>query len=140
MRTTSPERRAEIEEVREELRRLLPPGTTVYTILRHVSRSGMSRRVDVVIRTDEGLQNITWKTARAMPGAYRQGQDGALVVGGCGFDAGFDVVYGLGRTLHPEAFDCIGEKCPSNDHVNGDRDYSPHRHSDGGYALNHRWL
>lgn len=44
-------------------------------------------------------------------------------------------------------FECIGQNedrsksCPSNDHVNGDRNYSPdHIHSDGGYALRHRWL
>lgn len=29
---------------------------------------------------------------------------------------------------------------PSNDHLNGDRNREPHRHSDGGYALRQRWI
>lgn len=37
-------------------------------------------------------------------------------------------------------FECIGHGCPSNDHCNGDRDYTPHHHNSGGYALKHRWL
>lgn len=39
---------------------------------------------------------------------------------------GFHVVYGLARTLWPDGYGCIGEHCPSNDHSNGDRDYTPH--------------
>ena len=32
-----------------ELRILLPPGTTLYTILRHVSKSGMVRDISVIL-------------------------------------------------------------------------------------------
>lgn len=59
---------------------------------------------------------------------------------GCGMDVGFSLVYNLGWVLFPNGFECVGERCPSNDHSNGDRDYSPHHHSDGGYALRQRWL
>jgi len=65
----------------------------------------------------------------------------ALVVGGAGMDMGYHVVYNLARTLFADGFACVGEGCPSNDHSNGDRDYTPGRlHSDPGYALRHRWL
>lgn len=65
----------------------------------------------------------------------------ALVVNGCGMDMGFHVVYELGYTLYGrDGFICIGERCPSNDHSNGDRDYTPHAHTDGGYALRYEWL
>jgi hypothetical protein len=63
-----------------------------------------------------------------------------LSVSGCGMDMGFHVVYSLSRTLFKDNFECIGKSCPSNDHSNGDRDYTPHQHSDGGYALRHKWV
>ena len=56
-------------------------------------------------------------------------------------EMGFSLVYTLSSTLYPEGFKCIGYgRCPSNDHRNGDRDYSPHQHDSGGYAINHEWL
>jgi hypothetical protein len=33
----------EIQSARAELRKLLPPGSTAYTVLRHVASSGMTR-------------------------------------------------------------------------------------------------
>jgi hypothetical protein len=74
---------------------------------------------------------------------YRQAKKGdGLIVGGCGMDMGYHLVYALSHRLWPDGFDCIGPGCPSNDHSNGDRDYTPgHRHhADGGYCLKHRWL
>ena len=39
---------AERDEAIANLREILKPGDTVYTILRHVSKSGMSRVIDAV--------------------------------------------------------------------------------------------
>ena len=39
---------AERDEAREKLRKWLKPGDTVYTVLRHVSRSGMMRTIQVI--------------------------------------------------------------------------------------------
>jgi hypothetical protein len=58
-------------------------------------------------------------------------------MGGAGMDMGFALVYNLSRSLYPNGFDCIGESCPSNDHVNG---YNRSHHADGGYALQQSWL
>lgn len=150
----------------------LKPGDTVHTILRHVSRSGMSRRIGlVVLRTaDDGrLVDFHPNISAAEALGLRTDRDGeGIIVGGCGMDMGFHLVYSLSRVLFPEGFGCIGEGCPSNDHSNGDRDYTPnedrsgacggckghvgeepcespsahqtHWHRDGGYALRHRWL
>ncbi len=132
---------AERQEAVEKLRNWLEPGDTVYTILRHVSRSDMTRHIGVVIMQDGIDLHPNWAVAKAigvrlMP---RRGSD--VVMGGCAMDMGFALVYDLSRTLFPDGFDCVGEGCPSNDHSNGDRDYTPHRHtSDGGYALRQRWL
>jgi hypothetical protein len=40
--------------------------------------------------------------------------------------------------LWPDGWTCIGEKCPSNDHFNGDRNYEPHLHKSGAYAITKR--
>lgn len=118
----------------------LKPGDTIYTILRHVSSSGMTRAISLVaVGDDREPWDFSYLAARAMDDRIDGKHDGIRTTG-AGMDMGYQLVYNLGRTLFPESFDCIGEGCPSNDHSNGDRDYTPHRHSDGGYALRHRWL
>ena len=132
----------------KQLREWLPPGSTARTIIRHVSRSGMQREISVVVMVDGEPFECDYWVARAL--GDRIGTHGGIVVGGCGMDMGFHLVYSLSQTLYPDGFDCIGEgdnnwhgRCPSNDHSNdrGERDYSPTRHhSSGGYAISQRWL
>jgi len=113
----------------------------VHCILRHVSRSGMLRVIDLV-KLDEppNVLSIGYSAAEAMGDRYDRDREG-IRISGAGMDMGFALVYNLGRTLWPEGFPCVGERCPSNDHSNGDRDYSgTTTHHDGGYALRHRWL
>lgn len=119
------------------LRRFVKPGATVYTILRKVARSGMSRCIDLYTFDDGRKVYLTGYVANVL--GYTRTDDG-IRVGGCGTDAGFDTVYNLARTLFRDSFVCTGEKCQSNDHSNGDRNFAPHAHSDGGYALRHEWL
>lgn len=128
---------AERQEAIEKLRGILKPGDMVYTILRHVSRSGMSRDISVLSSAE---QDITWLVGRVLD--YRRADNGGLRVGGCGMDMGFHIVHNLSYALFPGSFVCIGPWCPANDHSNGGRDYTPHLHSKGaaGYALKHRWL
>jgi hypothetical protein len=121
------------------LREMLKPGDVVHTILRHSARSGMMRHISlVVVMKDTGaVHDITGYAADALD--MRRAADGGIKAGGCGMDMGFHLAYSLSRMLFRN-FDCIGENCPSNDHCNGDRNRKPHHHSDGGYALNHRWM
>lgn len=129
----------EREEAISNLRKMLRPGDVVYTTLKHRSSSGMMRVIDLrVIRDNEPLR-ITWSVAAAIDAPYNEKHEGVRM-DGCGMDMGFAAVYSLSRVLFPDGFDCIGQGCPSNDHSNGDRDYSPHHHTDGGYALRHRWM
>lgn len=151
MATKKQQAAQEREEMREQLREMLPPGSRVAALITHASRSGMSRHVRVFVggKDDGGrIADLTGMVAVAckLPRA-RDGWD--IVVGGCGFDARFQVVYDLAHALYPDGFGCIGEGCPSNDHSNGDRDYTPHLgcgptdprghrdhwHQAGGYAL-----
>lgn len=145
------QQQSEREEARETLRGMVMPGDVVHTILRHISRSGMSGVISVHVI---GQAEATWLSGlveRAVGYKMHRHYEG-LVVGGCGMDMGFSVVYELSRVLYPDGFGCVGEGCPSNDHSNGDRDYTPegaadgdgervrHWHNDGGYALRQRWL
>ena len=136
-----------------DLRKWLVPGDTVHTICDHVSSSGMSRAIRVIVLKTEGDRvtdlHPNWLVGKAL-GLRHWRQRGherdALVVGGCGMDMGFHLVYELSSVLFPEGFGCIGAGCPSNDHSNGDRDHTPHSaeaphwHNSGGYALRQRWL
>ena len=129
----------------------IQPGDTIYTSLVKCNRAGDSRQIKVfIIRSDPYSKtkrvssafrpfDITYDVAMAC--GFKMTKDrNALVVHGGGMDMGFHIVYSLGRTLFPEGFTCMGEGCISNDHFNGDKDYTPHNHTDGGYALIHRWL
>lgn len=115
------------EQSRQQLLKWVKPGDTVHTILRHVSSSGMSRRISVLVTTPDGPLDVSGYVAQVLD-MRRNDRDGALVVGGCGMDMGFSVVYNLGYHLWPK-----GTAEP-----HGKRNGEPD--SDGGYALKHRWL
>ena len=129
----------EREEAVRELREILKPGDTVYTNLKHVSRSGMSRVIMPFIIRDNSPRYLGWTVSKAIDERYNREKEG-IVMGGCGMDMGFELVYRLSRKLYPEGYTCVGKRCPSNDHANGDRKYTRHHHGDGGYALRQRWL
>lgn len=131
--------KSEREDAITRLRALLTPGTTVYTVLRSVSRSGMTRGIDCYLLTEDGPQWLSYLVAKATDTRFNDKRD-CLTVEGCGMDMGWHLVHCLSYALYPDSFECIGTDCPSNDHFNGDRDYSPHTHTSGGYALKHRWL
>lgn len=156
-------------EARAFLLGVLKPGQTVYTILRHVSRSGMYRRISLQAISAERPGEMVWLDGACLNlglGDRPRGRGDGVGVGGCGMDMGFHLVYSLSRALWPHGYGCIGQGCPSNDHFNGDRDYSVHVlrdehgeledrepgpgeaadgckrhwHRDGGYMLRHKWL
>ena len=148
------ERAEAINSLKESFK--LKPGQTIYCILRRVSRSGMQRHISLCIIDPEnvgvsgrgGLSDISFFAGRAL-GMRVDRNTGGIVVGGCGMDMGFHLVYNLARAMFPDGYGCIGEGCRSNDHSNGDRDYTPHDetgdepahwHRDGGYAFRSKWV
>ena len=136
---------AERQEAIGRLREWLKPGDTVYTIVRHVSRSGMQRTIDCIgIDKPDQIHAYGWNVAKALGWSFDRDREG-VKVSGCGMDMGFETVYSMGRVMFPDGFDCIGENCPSNDHNNAyyfkkEGEEVPTHHSDGGYALRQRWL
>ncbi len=130
-------RDGEREAARAYLLSVLKPGSLVYTVNTHVARSGMSAHIKVQLATTDGILNLSGYVSTLL--GWKWCDDGSVDVGGCGLDRGHHLVYHVSRALFHDKFTCIGNGCPSNDHVNGDRDYTPHKHSDGGYALRQAW-
>jgi hypothetical protein len=116
--TKKSEHLAKLEEHKARLRELVKPGDTVYTVLRHVSRSGMYRAIDLYLLKDN---DRVWLSAMAAPllEGFDQRHE-ACKASGCGMDMGFHLVHNLASALYP-AWECTGEHCPSNDHVNAGR-------------------
>lgn len=121
---------AMVAQAKAHLLTMVKPGDTVHTILRHVSGSGMSRRISFVVMVEGKPVDVSGWVARALD-YRRHDRDGSLVVGGCGMDMGFSVVYALGHALFPKGFkvDGAGRNGDTSGHDN-----------DGGYALRQRWL
>lgn len=79
----------------EFLRRFLRKGTTIYTVLRHVSTSGTSRYIDLyVVKQNEPIR-LTWSASVMLGWTYSRHLE-ALRVSGCGTDVGFQAVHTLG--------------------------------------------
>lgn len=89
----------ERDEAMATLRRILKPGQTVYTILRHVSDSGMSRDIGIVLIQDNLVFHPNYAVASVLD--LRMGRSSDSVrVNGCGMDMGFSIVYDLGAALY----------------------------------------
>jgi hypothetical protein len=104
-------KRLRAEHAKKSLLGLLNKGDTVYTVLRHVSASGMSRRIDLYTFQDN--KPVYLSGYFAMMQGEEPPRDG-YKVGGCGMDMGFHLVYSLSSMLY-----------------DGTR---------GGYVLRHEWL
>ena len=126
-------KRAETDEARIQLLELLKPGDTVYCILRHVSRSGMCRVIDLVIPrwnlNDNKLfiRSIGRSAAEAINQPHN-GQWGGIRISGVGMDMGFALVYALGSALWPDG--TMQPHSMRNDQPD----------TSGGYALKCQWL
>jgi len=90
------------EESIYHLRRLMPKGQVVCTVLRSVSRSGLRRELGVIVW--DAKRNcplhLNWHVARAL--GLRCGKNGGVVVDGCGMDMGFELIDRLARVLHSD--------------------------------------
>lgn len=91
-------RQRERSEQIAKLRKLLKSGTTVYTVLRRVSSTGMTRLIDLYVIAEGDIVRITWSAAKVLELPYCRKRE-ALRVTGCGMDMGWDTVYGLSQIL-----------------------------------------
>lgn len=133
MTKVSKKRQAEATELCKEW---LEPGDTVYTAIRHVAASGMTRWIRVYLIKNNAPRDISYTVADVLGWKFDEKYD-AVKVGGCGMDMGFHLVYTLSRILFPDGFDCIGDGCQGSDHFN---QVETSHHNDGGYALKQKWM
>lgn len=129
---TTKAQHTEQAEALERIRECVKPGDTLYCVLRHVSKSGMSRVIDLKKIDGEQVLSLGWNVAKALGYKYDRDREG-VKVSGCGMDMGFALVYALGRTLWPQGFTLAPHQHGRNGDTSGFDE-------DGGYALQHRWL
>lgn len=125
------------EQAAAKLRTYFKPGDTAHTMLLHVSSNGMSRHIAVMAaeetKTHNGKKkqlapvNVSHLVADLLGYKLNKGGNG-LVVGGCGMDMGFHVVYSMSSRMFPN-----GTRYPHSKR-NGEPDRA------GGYAIKHGWL
>jgi len=111
-----------IEECKRELKNILKPGDTVFTVLRYCSASGMTRRIDLYAIKKSRLVYLSSYTANLT--GNKLSRDGGIVISGCGMDMGFALVYELASRLWPK----------------GTRKTHAGPARDGGYALRQEWI
>lgn len=127
------------------LQHRLKAGDRLYTILRSVSGSGMTRHLDIYRIVDGKPLRFSKLAADAAGYGWNRTRAEIRTEGG-GLDVGHQLVYDLGRLCFPDGFGCVGDKCRSNDHSNGDHSYRKHTkaashwHKNGGYAFVQEWL
>lgn len=91
-------------------------GATVYTTIRTVSSSGMTRHISLFVARDSEITDITYLAAGVLgESLYERQGHRTIKVNGCGMDMGFHLVYSLSSVLFAGV----------------DR---------AGYVLNHRWI
>jgi hypothetical protein len=94
--TNAEGKRLMAENAKHSLLNILKKGDTVFTVLRHVSRSGMQRRIDLY--TFQDSKKIYLTGYYALMRGEETPRDG-YKVGGCGMDMGFHLVHGLSYRL-----------------------------------------
>jgi hypothetical protein len=91
----------ERSEAIERLRQLLPLGSTVFTILRSVSCSGMKREIDVLCWDSTSKEPVVFSWLAALALDHRLSKTyKAVVVSGTGMDMEFHLVSNLSHALH----------------------------------------
>ena len=89
----------------------LTPDQTIYSIIRHVSKSGMSRHISFFYIDNQRPYWITHDIHQLLGYKMNKYHD-AIIVGGCGMDMAWSVVNNLERQLnqdYEETFStCVG--------------------------------
>ena len=94
--------RATLRELVEQSQKRRDGSPVIYTFLRHVSKSGMSRDITLKIVDGDGtLRDITYTAALAIGEKPRDNYGRRVIrVHGCGMDMGFHLVYSVSHALY----------------------------------------
>lgn len=144
MTSEKPKRLSPKDKEREEYRLKLQEHVlknnirVLYTNLRHTSRSGMQRKIDVISLIPSGDPAnpvskawLSYWAAKALGWKFSKEYD-AVVVDGCGMDMGFHLVYTLSYLIFK---DVPREKWPADLPLrNGEVE------NESGYVLQQKWI
>lgn len=140
--------KALIESRKQELRDL-PPNTKIYCHLENCSSNGMSRRIKIHYIKDNEHCFIHIDDSKNFERMYKMRGNSypefaVYVVGGCGMDMGFDLVYRLGSYIWRDHEKELVEKCLKYQKENPEA-YELHKSLTservyGGYYFKHVWL
>ena len=92
-----------VEYSTQLLKNNFPKGSTVYLVVRQVSRSGMYRHISVHGIEDNKVYHYSYHVAKVLKWAYKD-KTNAVGVGGCGMDMGFHMVYTLASVLYGDGY------------------------------------
>ena len=122
--TKKQQKQEEIEYAKKQLLEFfVKEGDTVYTVLRSVAPSGMSRTMSLKVAKNGRILDLTYCASVVLdyPLVEVNGSR-AIRVGGGGMDMGFHVVYSLARVLFREKYEGQPEAV------------------DAGYSLDQAWI
>jgi hypothetical protein len=88
-------------EAAQELGNILKdiPTDTIYTVIRHVSASGMQREISLKMIDAGRIIHLDYLVSTAL--GTRIGKHGGLVIKGCGMDMGFALVDQVNHLFSP---------------------------------------
>lgn len=85
----------------DTLKKILKPKDKIYTILKSISKSGMSRKIKLLVSNKNEIKDITWDVSQIL--GMRM-NNGAIIVSGTGMDMGLLIVSRLSRVLFQESY------------------------------------
>tara|TARA_Y100001938_G_C7761811_1_gene268944 strand:- start:52 stop:360 length:309 start_codon:yes stop_codon:yes gene_type:complete len=92
------------KDIKKQLKKLFPKGSTAFTLVTKVAPSGMSRHILVTGSGRKGhVQNVSWYIAEFLDYKYKP-DTRSVFVGGCGMDMGFHLVYTLSSVLYDDGY------------------------------------
>lgn len=75
----------------------IKPSDVIYTTVKHVSSSGMSRNIAVYTVQEGKIKDISYFVSNLI--GWSRAKDGSIKVSGCGMDMGFHLVYTFSTVL-----------------------------------------
>jgi len=97
MKYTKAEKLSAIDNLSRILKTKDGEKPVIYTILRHVSKSGMTRHIDCLFITNNEPIWLNYDIARAC--GYSVSKGGSIKISGAGMDMGFHIVYSIAYAL-----------------------------------------
>ena len=90
------------EDAIKFLKTKIKKGDTLYTQIRHVSQSGMTRHISV--RQIKNNYPLNWDYQISIALDWKLANKQGIKVGGCGMDMGFHLIYTLSKILFNDGY------------------------------------